>query len=230
MTEDALFYEGYGDFKGYSTPTLKKKHIKRFDKHVWQPAAFSTDMSVLEFGCGTGMFLAYLKAKGVTSFIGLDHDVKLADHLPDGLSDHFLAADIWDYLDDEKTTNQFDRVAFFDVLEHFAIDDGLRLLRALRSVLKPKGQIIVKVPNVSSPWGAQYQYGDLTHKVAYTPASIRQLAEAAGYTCVACYGHHDGSRGREITQAVLHGFLKRMLAKSPEIWTADFFAVLAPKP
>ena len=79
---------------------------------------------------------------------------------------------------------------------------------------------------MSSPWGGQYQYGDLTHKAAYTPSSMRQLAGSLGLFCSAVYPQKRGSLSRSILQNILQGTLNKMLVNPPEIWSANFIAVL----
>ncbi|MHC8508514.1 MAG: class I SAM-dependent methyltransferase [Rhodospirillales bacterium] len=226
MNLDNLFYAGYGDFKEYAKPALKPKHIRRFDKQVWRPAACAPGMAFLEIGCGTGLFLAYLKAKGAADITGIDQDENLAAHLADGAAAHFTRADVWDYLARPESAGRFDRICMFDVLEHFTLEDAVRLLGAVKAALKPGGRMIVRVPNPASPWGGQYQFADLTHKTAYTPASLRQLALACGLQPVGFHAQNEGSPARLMTEALLHGFLKRVLTAPPEIWTPNFYAVL----
>lgn len=220
------FYEGYSGFKAYSTPVLKPKHIARFDKDFWGPTGCGHDMSVLEVGCGTGLFLAYLHEKGVDDFIGIDRDPELAAHIPEHVADRFLATDVWDYLAGDGAGSRFDRIVLYDVLEHFDHEEGRKLLMLLKSRLKSGGRILLRLPNMASPWGAQHQYGDLTHKAAYTPNSLRQLALSAGLICRTCYPHVEGSPTRRVLDAALHGLLARVLMMPPEIFSANFFAVL----
>jgi len=220
------FYETYARFKDYAAPNPGAKESRRFDEELWQPAACAEDMSFLEIGCGNGLFLAYLHQKGVTKFLGIDHDLALANHVPAALADHFRVADVWEFLDSNSGARRFDRVVMLDVLEHFTAEDGVRLLRGLARILRPGGSIVVRVPNMSSPWGAQYQFGDLTHKAAYSPTSMRQLAEASGYACIGCYPHRQRSSTRRFLDRVFHGLLSRLLMTPPEIWSANFFAIL----
>ena len=226
MSTNADFYATYGRFKDYATPRLTAKDVRRFDSAFWQPAACRPDMAVLEVGSGTGLFLAYLAEKGVADFLGIDLDPALAPHVPPAVAAHFLSADVRQFLEDGAQGRTFDRVALFDVLEHFAPAEGVRLLQGLAAVLRPGGRIVVKVPNMGSPWGLGYQYGDLTHAAAYNPNSMRQLALAAGFVCTACYPHCQGSPSRRLRDSLVHGLLSRLLATPPEIWSANFFAVL----
>ena len=51
---------------------------------------------------------------------------------------------------------------------------------------------------MSSQWDAQYPYGDLTQKAAYTLESMWQLALAPGLESLACYLQGQGRRSRKI--------------------------------
>ena len=183
---------------------------------------------MLELGCGTGAFLAYLAAKGVTDVVGVDHDPALAEIIPAPVRDRFRCADLWAALADQSL-GRFDRVALFDVLEHFTAADALRLLQGLRDRLAPDARVVVKVPNAACPWALQYQFGDLTHRTAFTPLSLRQLADAGGYDCVRVYPQRQGSRRRMVTDALVHRFLSWALLTPPEFWSANMYAVLVPR-
>ena len=226
MSGDVNFYKGYESFKGYQTPDLKSKHINQFDREFWQPAQCRPEMHILEIGCGTGQFLRYLQAKGTENFAGIDHDASLGAHIHSDVAGRFQATDVFEYLEMVSADTPLDRVAMFDVLEHFSIEEGAALLSAIARRLNTGGKIVVRVPNVASPWGLQYQFGDLTHKAAYTPGSMRQLALEAGLICRKTYPQIRGSRSRRFFQSILSSLLKRMLVDPPEIWTGNFIAVL----
>ncbi len=220
------FYKSYGRFKQYATPTLSSKVIKRLDAEVWHPAVCQPAQRFLELGCGTGQFLAYLAAKGATQVVGADHDPELAAVIPDAARPFFRHGDIRAILAD-AALGQFDRVMLFDVLEHFSPEDGWALLEAVRQRLAPGGKLVLKVPNAASPWGIQYQYGDLTHKTAYTPLSLRQMAEAAGYRLERFYAPMGGSPRRRITETLLNGFLKWALTSPPDLFSANMYGILS---
>ncbi|MBT3659834.1 MAG: class I SAM-dependent methyltransferase [Rhodospirillaceae bacterium] len=223
-------YDTYGAYKAYATPTIGPKHIRRLDAEIWAPGECRTDMSFLEIGCGTGLFLGYLGAKGVEIYIGIDFDPALTEIVPETVRAHFHVADVWEFAEAEITNGtRYDRIMMFDVLEHFDAADGCRLLQKLKDLLAPNGQIHVKVPNAGSPWGQQFQYGDLTHKTAYTPESMRQQAYAAGYACRDIYAQQLGSPPRRRWEAMVHWVLDRVLTSPPDIWAGNFYAVLAPE-
>jgi len=222
------FYQSYASYKGYETPQTGRKQIARFDAEVWYPAQFTPACRVLELGCGTGAFLAYLDTKGIRGSIGVDHDPALAEIIPANVRASFVCTDIWSALADDDL-GRFDRVALFDVLEHFSPDEALRLLKALIPRLTPDARIILKVPNAACPWALQYQFGDLTHRTAFTPQSMRQLADAAGYDVLRVYAQRQGSRRRMITDMLVHRFLSWALLTPPEFWSANMYAVLVPR-
>lgn len=219
------FYDSYHAFKTYQRPVLKDKHARRYDREFWQPLECRSDMAVLEIGCGTGLFLAYLKAKGVSDFIGIDLDPELAPHIPEAAAAHFRAGDVREFLKGGAEGRRFDRVALYDVLEHFTAEEGADLLRTLAAVLDPGARLLIKVPNMASPWGAQFQFGDLTHRTGYNPSSLRQLALASGYVCTRCFPHLLGSPARQVLDGLLHGLLGKLVMTPPEIWSANVFAI-----
>lgn len=222
------FYSSYRAYKNYKTPSLAAKDIARFDNEIWNPAAFSSATSCLEIGSGEGAFLAYLAAKGMTDFQGIDHDPALAAVQPSSVAAHFDCRDVWQYLELVGSVDKsFDRVVLLDVLEHFTPEEGFRLLMAIRGVLGREAKIVIKVPNASSPWGINYQFGDLTHKTAYNGESLRQLATASGYHVEAIYGQRRGSSRRMLTDAIVHRFLSWALLTPPPQWGANLYCIFS---
>lgn len=223
------FYGTYASHKGYVTPQVGPKQVARLDAEIWGPAECSPSHSFLEIGCGTGAFLAYLRGKGVRRVLGIDHDPALAKVIPEAARDDFICRDVWEVLADESL-GRFDRIVLLDVLEHFEASDALRLLQSLRGRLADGGRVVIKVPNAGSPWGLPYQYGDLTHRTAFAPISVRQLADAAGFAAPLLYGQRQGSTRRRLTDALVCRLLSWALLNPPEIWGANLYAVLQVKP
>ena len=219
-------YSSYSSYKAYSTPEVGRKQIRQFDKMVWEPGACTNSMNFLEIGCGTGAFLSYLATKGCQNILGIDQDQSLAAVLPRNVQERFLCADAWTVLSTTKPES-IDRVIALDVLEHFRAEDAVRLLVAIKSCLSEDGRIIVKVPNASSLWGLQYQFGDLTHCTGYTQGSLHQLAKAAGLKCLMVLPQRLGTRRRVITDTIVHRFLSWAMLNPPEIWSANIVAVFA---
>jgi 2-polyprenyl-3-methyl-5-hydroxy-6-metoxy-1,4-benzoquinol methylase len=224
------FYVTYNRYKAYEAPALTAKTVRRFDRQYWIPAGCSPEMSVLEIGCGTGLFLAYLREKGVTDFLGIDLDKALAAHLPAEVKENFIAADALKFLEGGAMGRTFDRVVMLDVLEHFSPEEGAAILKGIAGILNPKAKVLLRTPNMASPWGGQYQFGDLTHRCAFTPDSMRQLALASGFECRTCYAHEEGSASRRFRDRIVHSITAYFVMTPPEIWSANFFALLEPEP
>ncbi|MFD2233976.1 class I SAM-dependent methyltransferase [Phaeospirillum tilakii] len=222
------FYRSYASHKRYRCPTIGRKELRRFDREIWRPAGCDSGMAFLELGCGTGAFLAYLAAKGVHRRVGIDQDPALAEVLPAAVRDDFRCGDALALLGDPDL-GSFDRIVLLDVLEHFSPTAGCALLRAARDRLAPGGRVVIKVPNAGCPWGLGYQFGDLTHRTAFAPIALRQLADAAGFDAEV-RPQRQGSPRRRLTDALLHRFLSWALLTPPEIWTANFYAFLTPRP
>ena len=219
-------YEKYVDFKNYQTPVLSAKHIQQFNFDFWIPSDCSSLDTVLELGCGTGQFLHYLKHKNVQEFLGIDQDPNLKEFIPKEVANNFKIQKIEEFLKEKSWQKYFSKIVLFDVLEHFSYSEGEDLLKAIKPLLTDNGKVILKTPNMSSPWGGQYQFGDLTHLAAYTPSSIRQLAILAGYQIPNIHPQMSGSPIRRIADPMIHKILSKLLMTPPEIWTANFITIL----
>ena len=183
-------------------------------------------MNCLEIGSGTGGFLLYLARKGVADFQGIDHDPQLTGMQPPEVAGRFECMDAGQYLDN-LGDRVFDRIVLLDVLEHFTPEEGFRLLSKVKNALSEQGKIIVKVPNAASPWGMNYQFGDLTHKTAYNGESLRQLGIACGLKIERIYDQRQGTRRRMMTDALVHRFLSWALLTPPPQWGANLYGIFS---
>ncbi|MDP7098932.1 MAG: class I SAM-dependent methyltransferase [Rhodospirillales bacterium] len=221
------FYRVYGEHRTYAPAETRRKHIRQFDAQFWRPAECRAGMSVLELGCGTGIFLAYLRRKRIAEFVGVDADEAVKKYMPDDVAAKVTIGDIRDFI--EKTERVFDRIVMLDVFEHFSVFEGRALLSSLKPLLAPEGRIVMRLPNAASPWGLQYQFQDLTHKAIYGPGNIRHLAHAAGYDCLACFSARRGNPFKHFIEDCVHALLNRMLTEPPPVWGANMVVVLKPK-
>ncbi len=220
------FYQVYNLHRTYVEATVRKKHIRNFDEQFWRPAQVSVDHSVLEIGTGTGLFLAYLEAKGVSAFRGIDADKKVLEFMPPSISSKVEICDVWAFLDQQ--TENYDRIVMLDVFEHFSFFEGHKLLLKLRELLSDQGKIVMRLPNAASPFGLQYQYNDLTHKAVYGPGSIEHLALAAGFLTEKKLSARRGNAFKRALEDLLLGSLNRVLTEPPPIWGANMIVVISP--
>lgn len=138
---------------------------------------------ILDLGCGYGALLVALREAGYTNFAGVDvspEQVKASRSL--GEFD-VSCGDLLTYLR-AQSSESFDVISALDVLEHFTREELLTLLDEVARVLRRGGRFIVHAPNGEAIAPGVVRYGDLTHELAFTPASLRQLANACGLKAV----------------------------------------------
>ena len=98
--------------------------------------------SILEVGCGNGLFLASVaKLLPHKELVGIDISAPVLPGEQDGIS--FILADIIDFALDEK----FDVVYSEHVIEHIAPADLAAHLNSVTKVLKEDGTLIICAPN-----------------------------------------------------------------------------------
>lgn len=220
----ASFYKSHRD---RSAVVLKQKHIAQYDYEFEQLTNSTPSMSVLEIGCGSGNFLRYLKQKGHTDVVGIDMD----DHLADALSD---IGDVEIHLDDVtnilKTTlkgRAFDRIVLFDVLEHIDLPVLRDLMTNLCNHITPGGKVLIRVPNIESPWGLKMHYGSFDHVTELGPGRLRELAKLTGWECDGCFAQYPMSKVRRFKEMLANGILSFLLSYRPDIWTANVLTVFS---
>jgi len=81
---------------------------------------------ILDYGCGAGLYVSFLRRKGYTHALGYDPYVPA-------------------YADPGILRSSYDAVVTYDVLEHE--DDPREFLRSVRGPLRPGGLLIVGTPN-----------------------------------------------------------------------------------
>ena len=220
--EKAEVYKGHRE---RSATEIKKKHLRQFDQEFLSLTGANVAMSVLEIGCGAGQFLRYLKARGFSDTVGVDYDENLAEVLSDIEGCAFVCADANDYVAKVSGARTFDRIVLFDILEHMELDDAIQLLKGLRSILSKGGKVLLRMPNVSSPWGQRMFYGSFDHVTPYTPDRVKELAFMTGYTCLNVVGQTTGKWRKRVLENALHGILNRVLTYHPQIWQANLLCV-----
>lgn len=139
---------------------------KRLKKH-----GFTPKHKLLDYGCGRGLFLQYLKENGFEHGYGYDPYGE-----PDGLGS-------------AETLSQgpFDYILLSDVIEH--VEDPRELLQKLDTLLAPCGRIMIGAPNADNLDLNQPQRSDYYNEIhvpyhlhIYTRKGIEQLGKAQGWT------------------------------------------------
>lgn len=92
-------------------------------------AGVSAEHSLLDYGCGSGMFLSYLRERGFTHAAGYDEYSE-------------------DYADPSALARSYDCVMSQDVIEH--VPEPQALVRRMHELCKPGGVIVVGTPNAEA--------------------------------------------------------------------------------
>ena len=161
------------------------------------------DAKILDVGCGYGALVHFAREAGYRDVSGVDaakQQVEAAAALgiegvrEAGILETLAAA----------AEGSLDLIVTFDVIEHFAKDDLLRLVDAVHRGLRDGGRWIIHVPNGESPFVGSVLYSDLTHELAFTRESLAQLLLASGFSSVRCYEDAPVVHGpKSATRAVL---------------------------
>lgn len=222
--------EAYKRVRDSSAVSLGKKHLRQFDDEFLTFCGADNTMSVLDIGCGVGVFLSYLKHRGFQDIAGIDYDENLATALQPlkeaGCTIEFSDAE--SFVDKVSGERTFDRIVLFDILEHMPVEDSVKLLRKLRSILADDGRILIRVPNVTSPWGLRMQFDCFDHVTMFSPGRLGELAIMSGYKVRALKGQTTGKRRKVIIQNAIHYLLSRILTYHPEVWEAAIVCTMEP--
>lgn len=204
---------------------FKKKHIKQYEHEFELLTHADPSMRVLEIGCGKGQFLKFLDHKNYRRTVGIDFDKQLAPLLDQISSAEIFFDNVLQLINSGQLTGPFDRIVMFDVAEHIEFDELVTLLKTLQNLLSDNGNILMRVPNVTSPWGLDIFFSSFDHITPLSPGRLNQLAAITGYHCLGIYPQPIIPLGRRIKSWVLNKTLDFLLASPPDIWTANCLAV-----
>jgi len=141
---------------------------------------------LVDLGCGYGRLLFGLKSMGYTSCLGVDgseSQLRVGRQL--GL-EPLVLSDLAAFL--RQTPDEtFDVVTAIDVLEHLQRSELIETLDQILRILRPNGRLVLHLPNAEGIFGNRIRYDDLTHEMAFTKTSLRQVLCACGFSTVKCY-------------------------------------------
>lgn len=167
----AQLYASYDGWKGWVEP---------FNCDAASAAYYAAELKgrsvqgtrLLEIGFGNGEFLAWAKSAGA-SVVGSEiTPAALAAAEAHGIE--LIPADF--ETDPTPWAAQFDIIAAFDVFEHLDPPTIIAKLRAIETMLRPGGWLLLRFPNGQSPFGLGPQHGDATHLIALSRAKMEQFA------------------------------------------------------
>jgi SAM-dependent methyltransferase len=147
------------------------------------PAAQAAPLRWLDFGCGAGGFLKFLRARATVG----GRPVELTGHDVGSYADLLKKKDGFRILDLDEITrepgNTFDVISMIEVVEH--LPDPVAALTQVARLLKPGGLLLLTTGNLDSPvarrQGIQYRYcAPEIHVSLFGPPSLAQLYARVG--------------------------------------------------
>ena len=167
-------------YTGKSKVFIHPKHF--LNPNPWFTSYLQKKDLVLDLGSGNGQN-AIKSSKYSKKVIGVEIDkslIKIAQQsvYEKGIKNiKFQAGNLEEKL--EFKSNSFNKVIFLDVLEHLRKRD--EILKEVYRVLKPKGIIMVGVPNKTTSWKKMQRsvdvssFSDPDHKIEFSQNDINKL-------------------------------------------------------
>lgn len=174
-------YRSHLDELGHSA--LTPQMIDGLD--LWYEAILPKDKraTILDFGCGLGDFVEYLKLKGYENIFGVDINQELITVAGRRTGTKF---EVFDDIENFSVRNKgrYDCIVMEDVLEHIDKTEMQRYLEMLKGTLKSNGFIIISCPQICGFTSLFTLYNDFTHKTLFTERSLRYLLRSSGFASV----------------------------------------------
>lgn len=174
-----LAYQRYSPDAIIDYDRMAASYARLVGRHV----QVESEWCCLDLACGYGNFLAYLRANGITGFVGVDlTEAAIARATKEFGQDRVACIDAFDFL--EKRKQGFDLISALDFVEHLQPDELFRLLSGVREGLSQNGLFLVRTPNASAPFGMAARYNDITHELCFTAGALGDVMQRAGFDVI----------------------------------------------
>jgi O-antigen chain-terminating methyltransferase len=150
--------------------------VRRQQYQSYQPILLPLDGPVLDIGCGSGDWLAYLAEQGETA-VGIDNNRhEIARCRARGL--HAEQADAFEWL--QAHTRQYAAITLMQVIEHVPRPRLGELLAAISAALRPGGLLLMETVNPAHPLALSVFYNDPTHQRPLPVEYLGFLCQSVG--------------------------------------------------
>ena len=174
------------------------RHVLRIQKMTRDLRLEEEPLRILDFGCGWGRFLAVASLFGAEAY-GIDKDQDRQRGAED------LGVHVKHSLDelDPSLKGNLHAITLFQVLEH--LEHPAAELEELRQWLQPGGILVLETPNCEGIMGIRspQEYrgiNPLSHINAFTPKTLRSIAERLGFRLVAPAAAHCTSEAKSVAK------------------------------
>lgn len=142
--------------------------------------AIPQDWHCLDLACGFGNFLAYLRDVGIHAYTGIDTSAEATTAVRQEFGDDSVVlTDAFEFLASDG--DEYDLISALDFLEHVSKSDLFRLLFMANARQPVGGMLLIRTPNANGLFGSAARYGDITHEICFTPASLSDVLSRCGY-------------------------------------------------
>lgn len=177
---------------GYKEALKKDEKIDARNKNVYQRFKCLSKYfkkipgsKILEIGSHEGLFLKILKDRGFF-VLGIEPNKYAADFAAS------LGVKTIKGLFEEAIKNineKFGAVCLYHTLEHMEnVDENLK---KIKNILEPNGYLFIEVPNIESyrsrKYGETWEYVYSEHLHYFSPESLKEILERAGFTAQKIY-------------------------------------------
>ncbi|MBC2710771.1 MAG: class I SAM-dependent methyltransferase [Desulfosarcina sp.] len=172
--------------------------------------------AILDLGCGHGTLIHLARQAGYRNLRGVDRSPEQVAAAKNLCVEGVEQGDVMEALAKESVAS-LDCLITFDLIEHFNRNELISLVDAAHRVLRRRGSWIIHTTNAESPFCMRIRYGDLTHELAFTRASLSQLLLSSGFSKMDCYEDQPIPHGTKSTirwalWKVVRSFLRLYLA------------------
>lgn len=171
-----LYYRSYPIFSGGLEPRMYPAFEGLLERLT--DAGLRPEHRILDYGCGSGLFLEFLKLRGYTGAVGYDAHVER-------------------FRDPSLLSRTYDCVMSQDVLEH--VDDPLALLRTFGALVEPGGLVVIGTPDAEAidlrdPGDFVHTLHAPFHRHILASTAVQKAAATLGWELLRFYPTMYGNR------------------------------------
>jgi len=154
--------------------------FRYYTLHLWITYFLHNKGEILDFGCGKGEFVFYLRQKDWRAY-GVDPNLKTAFTAQFSSNKDYLFSSLT-YLK-QNNKNAFDAIILNYSLEH--CNNPLLVLKELRELLIPKGLIFIRIPNFDciskNKRLTSFQLKISLHRYFFSIESLEKILKLSGF-------------------------------------------------
>lgn len=166
---------------------IHPKHLVKI-RPPWYLSKLKKSDIVLDIGCNNGQHTTRA-AQVVKHVYGFDKDPQMLQFALQEITRLGMSNITLRQGDAQKKfpyqNSYFDVIIFLDVFEH--LPERTKVLKEIRRVLKPKGILLLSIPNCETSWKklqrklGMFYYSDPDHKIEFSKAQIKLLLNRSDF-------------------------------------------------